>query len=159
MSAKAFLAFAWCVCPVGTDFPLGKEINWKCLECEGKECWYKTKAYSLNIQGIFAVYYFSKIISEIHAFKIQLKQKQGFEVVKEKEQHVPELLPKQEVRLWQKEETGKSVQRKITLQGSIWGQIGNIRIRYCFCMNISRRITRTCRCEICFIYQGNTRSL
>ena len=52
----------------------------------------KSKHISQTFRAFLPSIYFSKIISEIHAFKIQSKSKQGFEVVKEKEQHVPELL-------------------------------------------------------------------
>lgn len=41
-------------------------------------------------------------------------------MVKEKEQYVPELLPKQEVCLWQKEGTVKLIQRKTTMKEDSW---------------------------------------
>lgn len=41
-------------------------------------------------------------------------------MVKKTEQHVPELLPKQEVCLWQKEGTVKLIQRKTTMKEDSW---------------------------------------
>ena len=41
-------------------------------------------------------------------------------MVKKTEQHVPELLPKQEICLWQKEGTVKLIQRKTTMKEDSW---------------------------------------
>ena len=62
------------------------------LNKKGKNASMKSKHISQTFRAFLLSIYFSKIISEIHAFKIQSKSKQGFEMVKEKERHVPRLL-------------------------------------------------------------------